>query len=63
MNDLDKIIELGKQFAEPWKKATKVLSVLLIISVIAVVFVSCKSKTIRFNADFNNESEISQIQG
>lgn len=63
MNDLNKVIELGKQFAEPWKKATKVLSILLIISVIALVFVSCKTKHVKFNADFNSESEISQVQG
>lgn len=63
MNDLDKIIELGKQFAEPWKKATKILSILLVVSVIALVFIVCRGNSIHLQADYNEHSEISQTQG
>lgn len=62
MNDLNKVIELGKQFAEPWKRATRVLSVLLVFSFCVILFLSYRSGTVLFHADFNNESEISQLQ-
>ena len=60
MNDLDKIIELGKQFAEPWKKATKVLAVLLVISICALIILACRGSNIHLQADYNEHSEISQ---
>ena len=63
MNDLNKIIELGKQFAEPWKKATKILSILLVVSVIALVFIACRGNNIHLQADYNENSEIAQTQG
>ena len=40
MHDLEKLVDLGKEFAEPWKKATKVLAVLLVIAVLALIVVS-----------------------
>ena len=63
MYDLEKLVDLGKEFAEPWKKATKVLAVLLVSAVIGLIFVSFKHDNILLKADFNNESEITQTQG
>lgn len=37
MRDLEKLVELGREFAKPWKQATKVLAVLLVASVIGLV--------------------------
>lgn len=62
MNDLDKIIELGKHFAEPWKRATRVLSVLLLILVLVIAYMIYDSNHIDFSADFNNNSEIIQTK-
>lgn len=60
MNDLNKVIELGKQLAEPWKKATRVLAILLSISIIAVIILACRGANIHLQADYNENSEISQ---
>lgn len=60
MNDLNKVIELGKQFAEPWKKATKILSILLVVSMVALIIVACRGYDIHLQADYNENSEISQ---
>lgn len=63
MQDLQKLVELGKEFAEPWKKATKVLSVLLVITIVALLVSSYKKNQIVLEADFNHQSEITQTQG
>ncbi len=63
MQDLEKVVELGREFAEPWKKATKVLAGLLVVAVVALLIVSFKHDNIVLKADFNNESEITQTQG
>lgn len=63
MQDLQKLVELGKEFAEPWKKATKVLSVLLAITIVALLVSSYKKNQIVLEADYNSQSEISQTQG
>ena len=60
MNDLNKIIELGKQLAEPWKKTTKILSILLVVSIVALIIVACRGNNIHLQADYNEQSEISQ---
>lgn len=60
MNDLNKVIELGKQFAEPWKKATKILSILLVVSMVALIIVACNGSNVLLQADYNQHSEISQ---
>lgn len=63
MQDLKKLVDLGREFAEPWRKATKVLSVLLIITIVGLFVMSFKKDNILLKADFNNESEIIQTQG
>lgn len=63
MRDLEKLVELGREFAKPWKQATKVLAGLLIVAVIALIIVAFKRDNIVLKADFNNESEITQTQG
>lgn len=60
MNDLNKIIELGKQFAEPWKKATRLLALLLLISICSLIILACRGNNIHLQADYNEQSEISQ---
>lgn len=63
MRDLEKLVELGREFAKPWKQATKVLAVLLVVSLIGLMIMSYKNGEILLKADFNNESEITQVQG
>lgn len=63
MRDVEKIVKLGQEFAEPWRKATKVLSVLLVIAVFALIVISWRESSITIEADYNNHSEISQTQG
>lgn len=63
MRDLEKLVELGREFAKPWKQATKVLAVLLVASIIGLMIMSYKNGEILLKADFNNESEITQVQG
>lgn len=60
MNDLNKVIELGKQLAEPWKRATKVLSLLLVLTVLSLIFVVYNGSYVDFDASYNNNSEITQ---
>lgn len=63
MRDLEKLVDLGKEFAEPWKKATKVLSVLLVIAVLALIVVSWSKNTFTIEADYNTQSHVVQTQG
>lgn len=63
MRDLEKIVELGREFAKPWKRATQLLSVLLVLLLIGLMILSYKNGEILLKADFNNESEITQVQG
>ena len=63
MQDLEKVVELGREIAKPWKQATKVLAVLLVVAVIALIVVSWRESSITIEADYNNHSEISQTQG
>ena len=63
MQDLEKLVELGREIAKPWKQATKVLAVLLVVAVVALIVVSWRESSITIEADYNNHSEISQTQG
>lgn len=63
MRDLEKLVDLGKEFAEPWKKATKVLSVLLVIAVLGLIVVTYRDNSITIQADYNTQSDITQTQG
>jgi hypothetical protein len=63
MRDLEKIVQLGREFAKPWKRATQLLSILLVLLLIGLMILSYKNGEILLKADFNNESEITQVQG
>lgn len=63
MRDVEKIVKLGREFAEPWRKATKILSVLLVLSLIGLIAVTLQKNTVTIQADYNTESEITQTQG
>ena len=63
MQDLEKLVELGREFAEPWKKATKVLAWLLVVAVVALIVVSWRKNTFTIEADYNTQSHIEQTQG
>lgn len=58
--DLEKIIELAKILAKPYKIATYILTLLLIISVIGNIYLATQEVEVIFNADDNIESIISQ---
>jgi hypothetical protein len=63
MQDLEKVVELGREFAKPWKQATKVLAGLLLCSIAALLIVALRHNNIVLKADFNSDSEITQTQG
>ena len=63
MRDLEKIVQLGREFAKPWKRASQLLSILLVLLLIGLMILSYKNGEILLKADFNNESEITQVQG
>lgn len=54
------IIGFAKAFAEPWKKTTIILSILLCVSMGCNVYLSSKKTTVKFSANKNIESVISQ---
>lgn len=58
--DLEKIIELAKILAKPYKIATYILALLLSISVIGNIYLATQEVEVIFNADDNIESVISQ---
>lgn len=66
--NLEKIIEVSHKIADPyvksaeaWKFCCKVLSVLLILSVGANVYLATRDVEVIFNADDDIESNISQM--
>jgi hypothetical protein len=63
MRDLEKLVELGREFAKPWKQATKVLAVLLVASIIGLVVLAYRDSSILLEADYNTHSEVLQVQG
>ncbi len=63
MQDLEKLVELGREFAKPWKQATRVLAVLLVASIIGLIILSCRDNSILLEADYNTHSEVMQVQG
>lgn len=63
MQDLEKVVELGREFAKPWKQATKVLTGLLVVAVVALIVVSWRKNTFTIEADYNTQSHIEQTQG
>lgn len=63
MRDLEKLVELGREFAKPWKRATQLLSVLLVLSLIGLFLLAYKDSKILLEADYNTHSEVTQVQG
>ena len=63
MKDVEKIVKLGREFAEPWRKATKVLSVLLFVAVFSLFLLAYRDNSIVLRADLNSDSQITQTQG
>lgn len=59
-NDLEKLIKLSKEVAKPWRITTWILSILLCLSIIGNIFLSTKKAIIKFSADSNIESTITQ---
>ena len=63
MRDLQNLVELGREFAKPWKRATQLLSVLLVVAVVALIVVSWRKNTFTIEADYNTQSHVVQTQG
>lgn len=63
MRDLEKLVGLGREFAKPWKRATQLLSVLLVLSLIGWLCLAYKDGAISLEADYNTHSEVLQVQG
>lgn len=63
MQDLEKLVELGRESAKPWKQATKVLAGLLAASIVGLIILSCRDNSILLEADYNTHSEVMQVQG
>ena len=61
--DLDKIIELAKTIAKPYKVTTYILSVLLLISILANVYLLSQPAVVTFEADNNTSSDVNQTKG
>lgn len=61
--DLEKIIELAKEIARPYKITMYILAVLLIASVIGNIYLATKEIEVNIEADQNSESVITQTQG
>lgn len=59
-NDLEKLIKLSKEVAKPWKITTWLLAFLLFLSILGNTFLSTKKAIVKFSADSNIESTISQ---
>ena len=62
MRDLEKLVDLGREFAKPWKRATQLLSVLLALSLIGIFLLAYKDSEILLEADYNTHSEVTQVQ-
>ena len=58
--ELEKIIELAKILARPYKITTYILSVLLVISLLGNIYLATQDIEVSFNANDNLESSISQ---
>ena len=63
MHDLEKLVELGREFAKPWKRAAQLLSVLLVLSLVGLFLLAYKDSEILLEADYNTHSEVTQVQG
>lgn len=58
--DLDKIIQLAKELAKPYKIATGILAVLLALSIAVNVYVLTKPMVVSFEVAGNMFSDVTQ---
>ena len=58
--DLEKIIELAKILAKPYKITTYILAVLLLISILANVYLLSQPVMVDINANQNTASLVNQ---
>ena len=61
--DLEKIIELAKEIARPYKITTYVLGVLLLVSILANVYLLSQPAVIEVSANENEQSSVNQNLG
>jgi hypothetical protein len=61
--DLEKIIELAKILAKPYKITTYILAVLLVLSICGNIYLATQEVEVVLEADENTESVINQTQG
>ena len=61
--DLEKIIELAKILAKPYKITTYILAVLLVISLLGNIYLATQEVEVTLEADHNTESVVNQSQG
>ena len=61
--DLEKLIELAKIIAKPYKITTIILAVLLLISILANVYLLSQPAVIELTANENNQTMVSQDVG
>ena len=58
--DLEKIIELAKILAKPYKITAYILAVLLVISLLGNIYLATQDMIVTFDANDNIESNINQ---
>lgn len=61
--DLEKIIEIAKIIAKPYKVTTIIFAVLLLVSILANVYLLSQPAVIELSANENNQSMVSQDVG
>lgn len=61
--DLDKLLELGIKYAEPYRKTNKILAFLLVIFVTSTIYLATTKINIEFVANNNDLSDITQTNG
>lgn len=55
--DLEKIIELAKEIARPYKITTYILAVLLVLSIAGNIYLATQSYTIDVMQDYDNSNQ------
>lgn len=60
MNDLENLIKMANVVAKPWKISVAILTVLLLLSVGANVYLATQTTEITFDANENSFSTINQ---
>jgi hypothetical protein len=61
--DLEKIIELAKILAKPYKITSYILAVLLVISLLGNIYLATQEVEVVLEADQNTDSVVNQTQG